>query len=377
MADLDRRLRALDAIPAPDLWARVGTSSEERPVPPLPSQWRRVGIATVALSLSVLAFVFAFDGWRNHRGRPQPAEQIVSVAGHVRQGKLLCTVTAPAVVDPGDPLGLVFTVENQGERPRQFSSRGATSYVVVGGDGVVYDSETAYAALGLFGGYIPPTEVAPGATWTTDEDRKLVRWDGPLTITPTCLKTELPALTGDVDVPGPAPTVDEAISAGAGATGDLLEACTPIEQGVPTLGTIAPPTPDDAPDLAAACSATVTSHDGFAVVRMVIVTPPDARGAVHVTDDPYYGFDSVSLPDDDRSIEVVVWDVVVTQDRAVVVGGRTLARTASADAMFPGWGWTGTGWEAGGTVRCGGSFVGGGLNIEFISVCPPSGNVRG
>jgi hypothetical protein len=380
MADLDRRLRSLDSIPAPDIWSRVGTSSEERPVPPFPSRWRRVGIATVALSLSVLAFMFAFDGWRDHRDRPQPAGQIVSVAGRVRQGKLLCTVTAPAVVDPGDPLGLVFTIENQGERSRSFSTRGttATSYVVVDGDGAVYDSVAAYMALGLYGpGFMPPTEVAPGETWTSPEDRTLVRWDGPLTITPTCLGTELPALAVDVGVSGPPPTVAEAISASAGATGELLEACTPIQQSEPTLGTIAPPTADDAPDMTAACSATVTPHDGFALVRMEVVTPSDAQGAVQVSHDPYHGLESFSLPDDARSIEVVIWDVVVTQDRAVVVGGRTVARTASADAMFPGWGWSGSGWEPGGMARCGGLFTGGGLNIEFISVCPPSGNVRG
>ena len=148
MADLDRRLRSLDSIPAPDLWARVGTSSEERPVSPFPSRWRRAAIGTVALSLSVLAFVFAFDGWRNHRGRFEPADQVVTAAGLVRQGTLLCTVTAPAGVDPGDPLGLVFAIENVGDEPREFPAREATSYVIVDGDGADYDSKAAWLAQG-------------------------------------------------------------------------------------------------------------------------------------------------------------------------------------------------------------------------------------
>jgi hypothetical protein len=81
MADLDRRLRSLDEIPAPDLWSRVGMPSGRRPTAPFPSPLRRVAIVAVALSLSVAAFTFAYYGLRNDRvDHLQPDDRTVSVA---------------------------------------------------------------------------------------------------------------------------------------------------------------------------------------------------------------------------------------------------------------------------------------------------------
>lgn len=368
MADLDRRLRSLDAIPAPDLWSQVGTPSVRRPARPLPSPLRRVAIVAAALSLSVAAFTFAYVGLRNDRvDRPQPGDRTVSVSGSVRQGTLLCTATAPGVVDPGGSLGIAFTVTNVSDHTREIPGSGVASYVVSDADGVVFDPARQIPHSSPF---IPPTEIAPGETWESGTDQSLVSWAGPLTITPTCLRTVLPALTLDVAVPGQTPAVTEAIRRGAETNGGLLGMCMPVDDGLPTLGTIRPPTPADVPDMSASCSATVTLRDGFAVVRMLIVTPPEYQGVVYVADRPYYYF--ISIPDDGRAIEVIVWDVVVTADRASVVGGRTVARTEPGHGMSMDWIWTGTGWQGpDGGGSCGSQTSSGGPGfIQFISACP-------
>jgi hypothetical protein len=367
MADFDRSLRSLDEIPAPDLWSRVGVPSGRRPSP-FPSPIRRVAIIAAALSLSIAAFTFAYVGLRNDR-IGQPGDRTSSVAGPVRQGTLLCIVTASAVVDPGRPLGIAFTVENVSDRTSKISADGATSYVVTDAGGVVYDTTNEIHVLGP---YIPPAEIAPGESWSSGADTRLVRWAGPLSVTPTCLGTTLPALTLDVAVPGPTPIVAAAIEGAAETNGDLLDTCMPVDDGVPTLGTIRPPTPAEVPDMSASCSATVTLHDGFAVVRMLIVTPPEEQG-VDVAN-PYY---LIALPDDGRSVEVIVWDVVVTRDRAVVVGGWVVARTAPGDGKALEWMLTGTRWEGptdGGSCGSQTNSSGPGF-IEFINVCPSSGNV--
>jgi hypothetical protein len=367
MADLDRKLRSLDEIPAPDLWARVGAPSGT-PARPFPSPLRRVAIIAVALSLSVAAFVFAYVGLRNDR-IGQPGNRTVSVASPVRHGELVCTATAPGVVHPGGPLGIAFTVENVGDRTNEISADGATSYVVTDPDGVVYDTTKRVYD---FGPIVPPTQIDPGETWASGADQLLVRWGGPLTVTPTCLGTPLPALTLDVAVPGPTPTVADAIEGAAATNGDLLGSCMPVDDGVPTLGTIRPPTPADVPNMAASCSATVTMQNGFAVVRMLIVTPPEEQG-VDVAN-PYY---LIALPDDGRSIEVIVWDVVVTRDRATVVGGRAGARTEPSDGTSVSWVLTGTRWE--GPTKAGScgtqTTVSGPGFIEFINTCPSAGDV--
>jgi hypothetical protein len=368
MADLDRRLRSIDEIPAPDLWSRVGVSSERRPTRPFPSPLRRVAIIAMALCVSILAFTFAFFGLRDdHNDRHQPGGDTVSVSGALRQGTLLCTVTAPAVVDPGDPLGLEFAIENVTDRTREFSTQGAVSYVLTAADGAVYDSETARQALGIIGPIIPRTEIAPGATWRSVADPLIVRWGGPLTLTPTCLDTVFPALTIDIAVPGSTPTVAEAIERAADTNGALLGMCMPLESGQPTLGTIQPPTPFKVPDMSASCSARVILHDGFAVVRMTIVTPPREEGVAGVAD-PYY---RISIPNDGRPIEVIVWDIVVTQDRATVAGGQVQSRTALGDGMAPDWSLNGSGWEEPEATNCGVETSAGGPGyIEFINACP-------
>jgi len=365
MADLDRRLRSLDGLPAPDLWSRVGKPSGRRQARPFPSPVRRVAIVAAALSLSVAAFAFASDGWLSDRvDHPQLSGERVSASGSVRHGTLVCTASAPAVVTPGLPLGLDFSIENVGDQAREFSAS-ATSYLVTKDVGVVYDTTMEIPIIGRL--FVPPVEIAPGETWKSDSDKRVVKWGGPLMITPTCFGAALPMLTIDVAVPGPTPTVAEAIERAADTNGALMGECSPAIDGSPTVGTIQPPTPTDVPDMSASCSAAVEQHDGFALVRMLIVTPPGEQG-LEGMDDPYFRF---SIPDDGRPIEVIVWDVVVTQDGATVAGGWVQARTASGAGMAPNWSWNGTGWDGPGASKCGGLTNASGPGfIEFISACP-------
>ncbi|MEO8292974.1 MAG: hypothetical protein ABI635_07510 [Actinomycetota bacterium] len=60
--DLGRRLRRLDDVPAPDLWARVGMERERPSTHPTPI--RRAAIAVTALALAAAAFVFLASTFR-------------------------------------------------------------------------------------------------------------------------------------------------------------------------------------------------------------------------------------------------------------------------------------------------------------------------
>jgi hypothetical protein len=60
--DLDRRLRRLDDMPAPDLWPRVGTEPGRPPVRVSPV--RRVAVAVTALALATAAFAFLATTFR-------------------------------------------------------------------------------------------------------------------------------------------------------------------------------------------------------------------------------------------------------------------------------------------------------------------------
>jgi hypothetical protein len=72
--DLDRRLRRLDDMPAPDLWSRVGTEPGRPPVRVSPV--RRVAVAVTALALATATFAFlatTFGSGRNTASSPGPS----------------------------------------------------------------------------------------------------------------------------------------------------------------------------------------------------------------------------------------------------------------------------------------------------------------
>ncbi len=60
--DLDRRLRRLDDMPAPDLWSRVGVGRERPPLRVSPA--RRAAVAVAALAIASAAFVFLATSFR-------------------------------------------------------------------------------------------------------------------------------------------------------------------------------------------------------------------------------------------------------------------------------------------------------------------------
>lgn len=80
--DLDRRLRALDDIDAPDLWSRARSTTPRHPAPPRVGwgRWAAVGTASI-LSLASLSFlILAFMGGSPPVGVPRGNGQFVVVA---------------------------------------------------------------------------------------------------------------------------------------------------------------------------------------------------------------------------------------------------------------------------------------------------------
>src|SRR5581483_872065 len=97
----------------------------------------------------------------------------------------------------------------------------------------------------------------------------LVRWRGPLRITPGCGGTALPAMQVGVTAPGPPPAEGKAVADVVAAAGHLLDHCRPARAGVPVQGRIEPPS-GDAPPMAATCSVTVRDEGSFLLAQALI-----------------------------------------------------------------------------------------------------------
>ncbi len=295
----------------------------------------------------------------------------ISSSGLILHGRVRCTATLQTPMHAGHETGLTFALHNLTDDPVKVSVEPwDLTFVLKAADGTNYD--TGGPPIFHSVPYRPPTEIEPGTTKILHGADVWVRWAGPLSITPDCSGTALPALRTDVVAPGPAPAEPMAIADVVAAMGPLLDRCTPLGEGVPVQGWIDPPN-GNAPSMRAECSITLQRQGSFLVGQVLVLIPPELSG-VHVGGGPY---ELVALPEWDVSAEVVAWDFVVTADGAVLVASSSAGMTRPADVMAPLWGWTGTRWEGGGESRCGGGWGSGGgsggmdVGIEFISVCPP------
>jgi hypothetical protein len=71
--DLERALRRLDGVDAPDLWSRVGVSTPHRPIGPSPTRRVVVGISAVAVAAAVFLFLST-----TFRAGPSPSPAAVA-----------------------------------------------------------------------------------------------------------------------------------------------------------------------------------------------------------------------------------------------------------------------------------------------------------
>jgi hypothetical protein len=383
--DLDRRLQHLDDIEAPDLSARIGTEPE-RPLPPLPSPRRRVMVGVLAFVVAAAGFAFLVTG--RSGGSPQnlgtpstpvspssgqtpppPPANTVSVSGMLR-GRLAqvrCTATVPKELMPGRMTGLTLTYRNLGDRPVSINLGVEGSFSVSTTGGRVYDTGRADLLEGSLGGGISlPIKLQPGASRRRRALDVPIMWAGPLTLSADCAGVRLPPLGVKVSVPGRTPSVEEALSVASHALGGLFSQCRPKPDGTPTIGTIhTPDGKDSAPPMQALCSATVRQEVGFAIVRLVFVTPPSV-GPVSVST-PY---NVITAPARARPMEVSVWELEVDASGAHLIGGDEEDSSWPSGGQIQSWGWTGSSWEGPSGGECGGEGVVGGPYLVFISACP-------
>lgn len=281
---------------------------------------------------------------------------------------VFCTSSVPAVVRPGDPVGLSRTLENLSGDPVEVGFfPPSETFVVTGADGSSFDTELLTLHSWPF---MPPEEVAAGASISSAPDEMPVQFPGPLTIEPRCHGEPMSTLTMQVDQRGDPIAPVEAISRAVDATEGLFDDCEPPVDGL-TLGTLRVPVPDAPPPMVASCRARVRTYAGFAVVDLVAITPPPADG-----EEPRLGPMPIvpwshDLPPG-PNVELIVWRYVVTVDATTPAGSLRQFRTRPRDAMAPEWSLGPDGWSGPGGSRCGGEGAGGGWGggtVAFIDVC--------
>jgi len=233
-------------------------------------------------------------------------------SGLVADGTLRCTVELPVnPLVPGQPTGASFTVTNVTDGAVQvwLGTNGYAGWLVFSADGLdLQDSGLTHA--GIHGP--PPDEqaLAPGGSIAIGAMDTAVLWSGPLDVTPHCVDAALPAVQMEVMAPGAPASADAAIAQAVSSLSDAFVGCVPATSGAWVTGTFG--TSDGTID--ARCGAYVVERDGFDVVALVAVSPPDAPE-----------LDLAQLPDrieavpppmfpQGSSVRVSWWVLVLTQD---------------------------------------------------------------
>lgn len=316
----DRRdpFRALDQLEPPDVWQRARRLGPKEPAPePSPSGARRAGVVALALVLTVATTGLVVRAFRPASEGP-PASSVPSVSspltssGLVADGTLRCTVELPVnPLVPGEPTGVVFTVENVTDATVQvrLSANGYAGWLVFAGGGTEFqDSQRLRAGLG---GPLPDEmALAPGESVDIGAMDTAVLWAGPLDVTPHCVDRALPAVQMEVEAPGAPADPDASIAQAVSALGDAFDGCVPTTSGTWVTGTFgaAEGTID------ARCGAYVIERDGFDVVALAAVSPPDAPELdLAQLPDRIEAVPNLSFPNG-TSVRVSWWVLVVTRD---------------------------------------------------------------
>lgn len=386
--EIDDLLSRLDTIAAPDRW-NAALDRDARPSPRLstPSPLRRLVIASVAFAIAAAGIGLVVTEFRGGTTPPARGGGTISSSALVQEGTLRCTATLPATLVAGRDTGMRFTLTNVTDQPVKASFEdGRLGFVLAAADGTAYDSR--FLLQHAFGTpFVFPTKIAPHTSVQRGGDDVLVRWGGPLALTPECLGTALPPLHVGVRANGAAPSQAAAIDRVVSASAGLLDACRPLQSGVPVRGQIDPPT-GSSPSMQATCSITIKPQGGFSSAQVLIVSPPSLSGVS--VKPPYDGF-YVTGFGPRTTAEVVTWDFVVTQKGAIPVYSYLRAQWPQGSQNRPGPGaklggveftWTGSRWvQQGRGSRCGndrnplpggsgGGGSGAGVDITITWLCP-------
>jgi hypothetical protein len=271
-------------------------------------------------------------------------------------------------VQVGHELGMSFKFHNLSRQTvNVYPGYGGVWVVVSSPDGTTYD--TRVPLENASGPGAPAIPVQPGATATEHLRYLRVRWEGPLRITPGCGQSTSRPVRVAVSSPGLPPSARAAVTDVVAATGHLLDHCRPTDPGVSVAGRIDPPS-GNWPPLQARCSITLHRERGFYTAQVLLVTPPDLRGAaVH---GPYEQLTPLWRSSDQRNAQVIAWEFVVTRKETLSVYSAEAAETRSG-GWAPDWMWTSSGGRRSGGGQCG--FTGGGFggadgpDVYFVSGC--------
>lgn len=329
---------------------------------------RRVAVTT-SLGL-VLLFTFisgavALIGSSDRNPETAPATRSTS-SRITADGTLRCDATLTSdTIDPGEKIPLVISITNLSDRTQSVPGGISRMKVLDAAGGTLFDS--AEYEAGIRGGAIFDEDLEPGETFEPLRRSVVkVEWAGTLEVVPACplFDDALPSLTLDVTVPGEAPAVNDALDAALGETHGLFRDCLPEPDGSWVTGVIEIPGATDAPPMLARCSASVVQSEGFDVVELRLISPPEAPEY----EMPQYIIRVPELPGT-GSMEALRWTFVVTASGTREVEGPVnLHRTRHGGGMAPYFEFFGGKWRAGASA-CGGMGSGGGVLI--ISACPP------
>ena len=291
----------------------------------------------------------------------------VSSSRVILGGTVRCTATVRTPVQAGHELGIAFRFHNLSMRTAYVDGGWAGMWTLVRSpDGTTYD--TRVPLEGQNGPPVSSMSIPPGAT-KTDRLRYLrVHWEGPLRVTPGCGPSALSPVQVAVASPGLPRSPQAAVTEVVAATRHLLDHCRPRTSGVSVVGRIDPPS-GDAPPLQARCSITLHREGNFYRAQVLVVTPPNLRGAA--VSDPYERLSPVWQVGDRRNAQVLGWEFVVTRTEALSVDAANTAETRPR-GWAPEWIW---GLDRGGSGGSACGFQGGGgggvngPDVSFVSAC--------
>lgn len=296
---------------------------------------------------------------------PQISAGKVSSSALILGGRVRCTATVTTPVQAGHGIDVTFDLRNVSDQTVKASVvEGSNSLTVRAADGTTYDTDAALRAGGSMGGpYRTPVAIPAGGKARMGSPGVVVRWRGPLRITPGCEGSPLPTLRANVTAPGPPADEASMIDDVVAASGHLLDRCRPQQSGVAVDGQIDAPGGDVAP-MDASCSVSIHSEGRFVVAQALVLIPADMQGVL--IRQPY---DNLSIPERPRPYEAIAWEFVVTKDGATTVAGSMRDATKIGNGMAPGWIWTGSGWSGPDRSRCGFETFSGPA-VDFINACP-------
>jgi hypothetical protein len=250
------------------------------------------------------------------------------------RGRVRCTASVGSEVQVGHAVSVKFTLHNVSKHSVKVALWFSTGLVVKAADGTTYDPSALLDAFPGIPPPPPPRKLRAGATWHLGPEKVLVRWTGPLRITPKCLGNELRPLRVAVTAPMLRPVESAAVGEVVAAAGHLLDHCRPQTPGVAVEGQIYPPS-GSGPPMDAQCSVSLSWDGNFLVAQTLVLIPPGLTG-VQIYQ-PYETLWPITqfLPlTASPPYEAIAWEFVVTRDQANPIAWATVTATCDGGTGF-------------------------------------------